>query len=119
VGSGWVAWDAAREEGERYRVAWSLANGRGTHKALWSRSLTAVKVDPDGRYVAISESNAMRDSIVEDAVYVLRTSDGKEVWHRNLPRYARSSLAFLGEKLFAYTDSNEARSTVHVLQIPD
>jgi len=119
VGSGWVAWDATREPGKRYRVAWSLANGRGAHKALWGRSITAVKVDPDGAYVAISETTALRDYHVQDAVYVLRTSDGKEVWHRNLPTYARSSLAFLGEKFFAYTDSDGAHSTVRVLQIPD
>ena len=119
VGFGWVAWDAAREPAERYRVAWSLANGRGVHKTLWGRSITAVKVDPDGAYVAISETTAMRDYNVNDAVYVLRTSDGKEVWHRNLPTYTRSSLAFLGEKFFAYTDSDGAHSTVHVLQIPD
>jgi hypothetical protein len=119
VGSGWVAWDAARDPGERYRIAWSLANGRGMHEALRGRSITAVKVDPDGAYVAISETNAIRDNIVKDAVYVLRASDGKEVWHRNLPSYTRSSLAFLGEKLFAYTDSEGAHSTVRVLQIPD
>lgn len=119
VGSGWVAWDAARDLGERYRIAWSLANGRGVHEALRGRGITAVKVDPDGAYVAISESNAIRDNIVKDAVYVLRTSDGKEVWHRNLPSYTRSSLAFLGGKLFAYTDSDGAHPTVRVLQIPD
>jgi hypothetical protein len=119
VGSGWVAWDAAREPGERYRVAWSLPNGRGTHKALRGRSLTAVKVDPNGAYVAISETGSLRDNVVPDAVYVLRASDGKEVWHRNLPRYARSSLAFLGEKFFAYTDAGGAHSTVRVLKIPD
>jgi len=119
VGSGWVAWDAARDLGERYRIAWSLANGRGVHEALLGRSITAVKVDPDGAYVAISESNAIRDNIVKDAVYVLRASDGKEVWHRNLPRFTRSSLAFLGAKLFAYTDSDGAHPTVRVLQIPD
>jgi len=119
VGSGWVAWDAAREPGERYRIAWSLANGRGKHEALLGRSLTAVKVDPDGAYVAISETSAIRNFNVQDAVYVVRTSDGKEVWHRNLPWYARSSLAFLGDKLFAYTDSDGAHATVRVLRIPD
>lgn len=119
VGSGWVGWDAAREPPERYRVAWSLAGGRGVHKALWGRSITAVKVDPDGAYIAISETTAMRDYHVKDAVYLVRTSDGKEVWHRNLPTYTRSSLAFLGEKFFAYTDSDGAHSTVRVLQIPD
>jgi len=119
VGSGWVAWDATREPGERYRVAWSLASGRGVHEALRGRDITAVKVDPEGAYVAISETNAIRDNNVQDAVYVLRTSDGERVWHRNLPRYARSSLAFLGAKLFAYTDSDGGHSTVRVLQIPD
>jgi hypothetical protein len=118
VGSGWVAWDATREPGEHYRVAWSLANGRGAHEALKGRGITAVKVDPDGAYIAISETNAILDNNVQDAVYVLRTSDGKEVWHRNLPRYARSSPAFLGEKLFVYTDSDGTHSTVRVLQIP-
>jgi hypothetical protein len=119
VGSGWVAWDAAREPVERYRIAWSLASGRGVHKALWGRSITAVKVDPNSAYVAISETTAMRDYNVPDAVYVLRTSDGKEVWHRNLPTFTRSSLAFLGEKFFAYTDSDGAHTTVRVLQIPE
>jgi len=119
VGSGWVAWDAVREPGERYRVAWSLANGRGTHEALRGRGLTAVKVDPEGAYVAVSETTVISDNDAPDAVYILRASDGKRVWHRNLPRYARSSLAFLGEKLFAYTDSDGAHSTVRVLQIPD
>jgi hypothetical protein len=120
VGSGWVAWDAAREQPlERYRVAWSLANGRGAHEALVGRGLTAVKVDPDGTYVAISETTALRDFNVHDSVYVLRTSDGKEVWHRSLPTFTRSSLAFLGEKFFAYTDSDGAHSTVRVLEIPD
>jgi hypothetical protein len=119
VGSGWVAWDAARESLERYRIAWSLANGRGTHEAFMGRSITAVKVDPDGAYIAISETTALRDFNVHDSVYVLRTSDGKEVWHRNLPTYTRSSLAFLGERFFAYTDADGAHSTVRVLQIPD
>lgn len=53
-----------RESGERYRVAWSLANGRGAHEALKGRGITAVKVDPDSAYVAISETNAVRDVLV-------------------------------------------------------
>ena len=40
VGSGWVAWDAAREPGQRYRVAWSLANGRGTHIRHYGAALS-------------------------------------------------------------------------------
>jgi hypothetical protein len=64
VGSGWVAWDATREPGERYRVAWALANGRGADEALKGRGITAVKADPDGAYIGISETNAIRDNNV-------------------------------------------------------
>lgn len=119
VGSGWVAWDATRDSFERDRIAWSLASGRGAHKASLGRSITAVTVDPDGKYVAISESNAMRGNYFRDAVYALRARDGKEIWHRNLPSFARSAPAFLGEKFFVYTDSDGADSTVRVLQIPN
>ncbi len=119
VGTGWVAWDATPEDFESYRIAWLLAGERETHHTLKGRSITAVEVDPSGTYIAVSETNAIRDNYVKDAVYVLRTSDGKEIWHRSLPRYARSSLAFLGDKLFAYTESDGAHSTVRVLQIPE
>jgi hypothetical protein len=121
AGSGWVAWDAAREPEEPYRVAWSLQGGRGTHRVLKGRGITAVAVDPSGTYVGISITTSLRvgGGHIKDAVYVLRTSDGKEVWRRYLPAYARASLAFLGDKLFAYTDWDGAHATVRVLQIPD
>ncbi|HXX56294.1 MAG TPA: hypothetical protein VEJ17_00710 [Candidatus Nitrosotalea sp.] len=119
AGSGWVAWDAAREPEEPYRVAWSLPGGRGTHRVLKGRGITAVAVDPSGAYLAISTTTSLNIGHIKDAVYVLRTSDGKEVWRRYLPAYARASLAFLGDKLFAYTDWDGVHATVRVLQIPD
>jgi hypothetical protein len=119
AGSGWVAWDAAREPEEPYRVAWSLPGGRGTHRVLRGRVITAVAVDPSGAYLAISTTTSLNFGHIKDAVYVLRTSDGKEVWRRYLPAYARASLAFLGDELFAYTDWDGVHATVRVLQIPD
>jgi hypothetical protein len=121
AGSGWVAWDAARELEEPYRVAWSLPGGRGTHRVLKGRGITAVAVDPGGGYLAISTTTSLiiGGGLIKDAVYVLRTTDGKEVWRRYLPAYTRASLAFLGDKLFAYTDWDGAHATVRVLQIPD
>ncbi len=84
VGARGVAWDAAREPAERYRVAWSLANGRGVHKALWGRSITAVKVDPDGEYVAISETTAMRDHTSRMPSTFFAPAMARSL-HRNLP----------------------------------
>jgi len=118
VGQGWVAWDAYREN-QPYRVAWSLPSGRGTHPVLKGRGITAVAVNPSGTFVAISTTTALNIGHVKDAVYVLRASDGTEVWRRYLPTYARSSVVFLGEKLFAYTDWDGAHAAVHVLQLPE
>src|SRR5262249_49611595 len=117
AGSGWVAWDAYRD-GEPYRLAWSLAGGHGTHRVLKGRALTAVAVNPSGAYVAISTTTSLSIGHVKDAVSVLRASDGKEVWRRNLPTYSRSSVAFLGDGLFAFTDWDGMHATVRVLQIP-
>ena len=121
VGAGWVAWDATRDGAfEPFRIAWSLSGGRGSQKTTAGRSITAVAVNPAGTYIAISETNSTRIHYFMDEVYVLRASDGKKVWHRTLPMFARSSLAFLGDGLFVYTEVNDSRSSaVRVLRIPD
>jgi hypothetical protein len=118
VDQGWVAWDAYRES-EPYRVAWSLPKGHGTHQVLKGRGITAVAVDPGGTYIAVSTTTSLNIGHIKDAVYVLRASDGQEVWRRYLPAYARSSVTFLGERLFAHTDFDGTHVTVRVLQIPD
>ncbi len=120
VGSGWVAWDAARDSVfEPYRIAWSISSGRGSQTTTPGRSITAVAVNPAGTYIAVSETNSTRIHLLKDAVYVLRARDGKAVWTRTLPAFARSSVAFLGDRLFTYTDVEGSHSTVRVLQIPD
>jgi hypothetical protein len=118
LGSGWVAWDAYREN-EPYRIAWSLPNGVGTRRIAKGRGITAVAVDPGGTYVAVSTTTTLNIGNIKDAVFVLRASDGQEVWRRTLPRYARSSVAFLSERWFAYTDWDGLHATARVLQIPE
>jgi hypothetical protein len=114
----WVAWDAYREN-EPYRVAWSLLKGHGIHRILGGRSITALTVNPGGTYVAISTTTSLSIGHIKDAIYVLRTSDGVEVWRRYLPTYTRSSVAFLGDGFLAYTDWDGTHAAVRVLAIPD
>lgn len=119
AGSGWVAWDATREGAfEPYRISWSVSGGRGSQSTTAGRSITAVAVNPAGTYIAVSETNSTRIHIFRDAVYILRTSDAQKVWSRSLPMFARSSLAFLGDGLFAYTEVAGTRPTVRVLEVP-
>jgi hypothetical protein len=112
-----VAWDGYRER-EAYHVAWSTSSGQGRHRIPRGRSPAAVAVDPEGRHVALSVSGSYSIGEVPDAVVVVRTTDGAEVFRRYLPRYARSTVAFLGTEFFAYTGVEEGRSRLRVLRVP-
>ena len=117
AGAGWVAWDGYKEE-DGYSLAWSLAAGRGVHRVPRGRGITDVAVHPDGRLIAISVTTSLSIGVVRDAVYVLRTRDGAEVFRRYLVRYARSSVLFPTRDLFAYTEWDGTRAAVIVLRIP-
>ena len=110
---GWIAWDAYRDE-DAYWCAWSLAAGSGTSRTNRGRSITSATVDPSGRFVAVSESTTLNIGNARDVVYVIRTSDGAEVFRRYLPRYARSQVVFFEGGLFGYSDL----AGTHVLTIP-
>ncbi len=100
---GWIAWDGYREA-ESYRVAWSLGPGTGAHRVPRSRGITSLAASPDGRFVGLSVTSRLNIGSTQDAVYVLGTADGREVFRKYFPKYTRSSLAFLGPGWFAYTD---------------
>lgn len=111
-GPWWMAWDAYREEG-RYRVQWSLAGGSGVHGVPLGRSIHSAAFDEGGRLVAVSVGTSLNIGKAQDAVYVLRASDGQEVFRKYLPAYMRSPVAFLAGGYFAYSD----RRGVRVLRV--
>jgi hypothetical protein len=117
LGAGWVAWDGYQER-EAYRVAWQTPYGRSVHRIPRGRSLVAVAPDPEGRHVALSTTGAYSIGEVPDAVVVLRTADGGEVFRRYLPRYTRSGVAFLGSGYFAYVEGDARQSRLQVLRVP-
>ena len=117
VGDGWVAWDGYKER-DGYVIAWKLPAGAGTHRVPRGRGVTDVAVHPEGRLIAISTTTTLSIGDVRDAVVVIRTSDGAEVFRRTLPRYARSVTAFPSRDLFAYTEWDGARAAVNVLRLP-
>jgi hypothetical protein len=118
IAGGWVAWDTYREEG-RYRVRWSLQAGAGMHEVPKGRSIHAVAVDPKGRFVAISVVSHLSIGEVKDSVYVLKASDGSEIFRRFLPPYSRSHLAFLGTDALAMSVIENGRSVLRVLHAPE
>jgi hypothetical protein len=101
-GDGWIAWDAYRDEG-RYQVAWSLPSGRGAHHVLKGRSINSVAVSPAGDLIAISVATSLNIGNIQDSIYVLRVSDGTEVFRRYLSRYTRTQVLFPTKDLFMYS----------------
>lgn len=111
--SGWVAWDAYRDQGP-YWLSWSLALGSGSHRTNRGRAVTAAAVDPAARLIAVSESTTLNIGSAGDVVYVFRTNDGAEIFRIYLPRYTRSTVVFFAGGLFGYTDL----AGTHILTIP-
>ena len=110
---GVLAWDSYKED-DNYLVAWSMDSGSGSRHIPRGSSVTAATVDPSGRYVAISTTTTLNIGSVRDSVVVLRTTDGREVFRRFLPKYSRTNVAFIGREFFAYSDA----SSTHVLRVP-
>lgn len=114
---GWVVWDGYRDAG-RYRVAWSLPDGKGLYEIPKGRSITSLSVDPRGRYIAVSVTRSHSIGDVPDAVFVIRTADGGEIYRRYLEPYTRTHLGFLGPDRLAMTIVEDGRSRVRVLAVP-
>jgi len=114
----WAAWDAYVENA-RYRLGWSTQVGKGQYEAPKGRSITSAAMDARGRYVAASTTTSLSIGAIKDTVVALRTGDGSEVFRRTLPAYARSQVAFMGDRYFAYTDFDGTRSRTRVLQMTD
>jgi len=118
VDDGWVAWDAYRDEG-RYRIAWSLGERRGEAEVPLGRGITAVDVDATGSYVAVSTTTSLNIGRIRDAVYVLSTRDGEEVFRRYLPTYTRSRVAFLTAARLAYDDKRGDTFGIRLVRLRD
>ena len=117
LADGWVAWDSYKDRGS-YMVSWSVAKGVGQHRVLKGRRIRSLATDRDGRYVAVSVTIRLNIGNIQDAVYVLQTSDGSAVFRKYLPRYSRSQVAFFGSEFFAYSETRPRPGAVHVLRLP-
>ena len=117
VEGGFVAWDSYQEK-DAYRIEWSLPGGAGLYRIPLGRGITSLAVSPDGRYIAVSVNTNLSIGDIDDSVFVIRASDGAEVFRRYLKVYTRSAVAFLGDEFFAYTESRDSPDGLRVLKIP-
>ena len=72
------------------------------------------RVDPSGRYIAVSTTTALSVGGIRDSVFVFRAADGQEIFRRFLPMHSRTSVVFLSRQYFVYSDF----ARTYVLRIP-
>jgi hypothetical protein len=69
---------------------------------------------PSGDLVAVSVSTGLNIGHIRDSIYVLRATDGTEVFRQYLPMYTRTPVLFPSDDLMVYTADRQ----VVVVQIP-
>jgi hypothetical protein len=114
----WLAWDAY-VEGRPKRASWSTRAGQGSYTVPRGRGITAAALARSGKFVAFSTTTELNIGSIADTVLIKRASDGADVFRKTLPAYARSHVAFLGERQFAYTDIAGATATTRVMVLPE
>lgn len=117
VNGGWVAWDGYREDG-RYHIVWALPMGRGAIEVPRGRGIEALSIAADGSYIAASVSGNLSIGSTKSNVFVARTDSAEEIYRRYLPVYARTRVAFLGNRYLAMTRSDNGHGFVDVYRIP-
>ncbi len=101
------AWDVYRDDGAPYQVSWNLNGLSGMHNALKGRSISSAAATPSGDLIAVSVSTALNIGRIRDSLYVLRASDGSEVFRRYLPTYTRTPVYFPTNDLMVYTGDRQ------------
>lgn len=116
----WVRWRyCGRGSVGPCGLDWSIDGRRGAHQPGRGRSIVAVTLQPAGRHIALSVSDLHTTGAVPDAVYVIRTDDGGEVFRRQLPPLANARVQFLGNTLLACTDFDGSDGFVRVVKLPE
>jgi hypothetical protein len=113
----WAWWQTeSRRPVNCCRLEWTVDGVPRTYKVARGRSIISVSLYPTGTLLALSVSD--RHWTVSDSVYVIRTSDGSEVFRRYLPPLAQSRVQFLGPEFLAYTDLDGSDELVRVVKVP-
>ncbi|HXC51699.1 MAG TPA: hypothetical protein VN634_12485 [Candidatus Limnocylindrales bacterium] len=108
VGDGWAAWDLNGDS----RLEWSTPKGSGQREFSRS-SIESLSIDPAQEHIAVSLSANTRLNI-DEAIIILRIRDGKELFHRKLPKFSRVELAYLDNSHLAMN----ANGAVDVVRLP-
>ena len=116
--NGWIAWDRYRDQGQgRYLVTWSADGRTGTRSLSKGLSISSIAFDERGKHIAISTSGASRIGNQRAEVWLVRTSDGAELFRRYAPTHSRPVVALPAGRYFAVDELHDRRSAVRVYDL--
>ncbi|MBA2305486.1 MAG: hypothetical protein H0W08_23030 [Acidobacteria bacterium] len=110
---GWISWDTYVED-RRYALAWSRAGQVARRELARGLAFTSLAVDARGEFVAVSATSGLRIGSQQDEVWLVRTSDGAELFRRYSPKYSRATVALPAGRFFAVSEIAGARSSVRI-----
>ena len=116
LANGWIAWDTYRDEG-RYAITWNIDGRSGTRALPRGLAFTSLAFDDRGEHIALSATSRLNIGSQRDEVWVIRTSDGAEVFRRYAPKYARAAVALPAGRYFALDETRDGRPAVRVYQL--
>jgi hypothetical protein len=115
--AGWIAWDTYVED-RRYLLAWSHRDQIMRRELPKGLAFTSVAVDTRGEFVAVSASSGLNIGSQRDEVWLVRTSDGTELFRRYAPKYSRDTVALPGGRFFAAGEVIDSRPAVRIHRLP-
>jgi hypothetical protein len=115
--NGWIGWDAYRDSG-RYLVAWSRDGREEIRELSRGLGINSAAVDGRGDFIAISATSGLNIGSQRDEVWLLRTSDGAELFRRYGPKYSRAIVAFPTGRFFAVDEIDAGQPAVRVYSLP-
>jgi hypothetical protein len=116
--TGWIAWDTYVER-HPYRLAWSRSGHVTQRELAKGLAITSLAVDTPGEFVAVSATSALSIGSQQDEVWLLRTSDGSELFRRYAPKYSRATVALPGGRFFAVSEIAGGRPAVRIHPLPE
>jgi hypothetical protein len=117
IASGWIAWDTYLDDG-RYVVAWSRGGALTKRELPRGLGINGVAVDGDGEFVAVTATSGLNIGNQRDEVWLVRTSDGTELFRRYAPKYSRDTVAIPGGRYLVVGEINDGRPSLRAYRLP-
>jgi hypothetical protein len=118
LADGWIAWDTYLDEG-RYVLAWSRAGAVTQRELPRGLGITGVAVDAQGEFVAVTATSGLNIGRQRDEVWLVRTSDGTELFRRYAPKYSRDRVALPAGRYFVAGEITNGRPALRAYRLPE